>query len=321
MESAKGIIISGGPRSVYEPGAPMVDRAIFALPSATLGICYGQQLMAYLLGGQVQRGEKGEYGMAILDIDAPSHLLAEVHGNSQVWMSHRDTVKAVPPGFTALAHTSTCAIASMEDAARKLYAVQFHPEVAHTRPGKQILRNFLFNICGCHQDWDPSRRIPAVEEHIQKTAAGRKVFFFVSGGVDSTVAYTLCLQALGPNSVHGAYVDTGLMREHETEFVRENFARLGAKNFQIVDARNEFLAPLTGITDPEETPHHRLVVRRRAGAHPPIRPLHRRRLDPRPGHHLSRHHRVRRNNQVRQNQDPSQPCLGHSEVDRRRPHH
>ncbi|MBL8178126.1 MAG: glutamine-hydrolyzing GMP synthase [Bryobacterales bacterium] len=255
MESAKGIIISGGPRSVYEAGAPMVDRSIFLLPNATLGICYGQQLMAYLLGGEVQRGEKGEYGMARLDIDAPSQLLAEVAGNSQVWMSHRDTVKAVPPGFRALAHTSTCGIAAMEDGARKLFAVQFHPEVAHTHPGKQILRNFLFNICGCHQDWDPSQRIPAVEESIQKTAAGRKVFFFVSGGVDSTVAYTLCLQALGPNSVHGAYVDTGLMREHETEFVRENFARLGAKNFQIVDARNEFLAPLTGITDPEKKRH------------------------------------------------------------------
>ncbi|MFN7938583.1 MAG: glutamine-hydrolyzing GMP synthase [Bryobacteraceae bacterium] len=255
MEAAKGIIISGGPRSVYEPGAPMVDPSIFNLPGATLGICYGQQIMAYLLGGDVQRGEKGEYGMAMLDIDAPSQLLAEVHGNSQVWMSHRDTVKAVPPGFTALAHTSTCAIASMEDAKRKLFAVQFHPEVAHTHPGKQILHNFLFNVCGCQQDWDPSQRIPAVEEYIRKTAAGRKVFFFVSGGVDSTVAYTLCLQALGPNSVHGAYVDTGLMREHETDFVRENFAKLGAKNFQIVDARNEFLAPLTGVTEPEKKRH------------------------------------------------------------------
>lgn len=255
LRRARGIIISGGPRSVYEPGAPMVDRGIFDIPAATLGICYGQQLMAHLLGGQVERGEKGEYGMALLDVDAPSTLLAGVAGHSQVWMSHRDTVKAVPPGFTALAHTSTCAIASMEDTARGLYAVQFHPEVAHTIPGKQILHNFLFNVCKCVPDWDPSRRIPAVEEQIRKTAAGRKVFFFVSGGVDSTVAYTLCLQALGPNAVHGAYVDTGLMREHETEFVRENFAQLGAKNFQIFDARNEFLTPLTGVVEPERKRH------------------------------------------------------------------
>lgn len=255
MQGARGIIISGGPRSVYEDGAPTVDPGIFSLSSATLGICYGQQLMAYLLGGVVQRGEKGEYGLALLDLDAESVLLKGVDDRAQVWMSHRDTVKAVPPGFTALAHTSTCAIASMVDESRRLFAVQFHPEVVHTHPGKRILSNFLFDVCKCVPDWDPSQRIPAVEEQIRKTAAGRKIFFFVSGGVDSTVAYTLCLQALGPDAVHGAYVDTGLMREGETEFVRENFAKLGAKNFAIVDARQEFLAPLAGVTDPERKRH------------------------------------------------------------------
>ncbi|MCC6368153.1 MAG: glutamine-hydrolyzing GMP synthase [Bryobacterales bacterium] len=252
LAGARGLIISGGPSSVYEPGSPTVDPAIFELNAATLGICYGQQLMAYLLGGNVKRGEKGEYGLAFLDVATPQTLLDGVNGRQQVWMSHRDTVLAVPPGFTALGSTSTCAIAAMADPSRKLYAVQFHPEVVHTHPGKQILHNFLFTICGCVQDWDPSRRIPVVEEQIRQTAAGRKVFFFVSGGVDSTVAYTLCLRALDPDHVHGAYVDTGMMRENETEFVRANFSKLGAKHFTVVDARQEFLAALEGVTDPEK---------------------------------------------------------------------
>jgi len=255
LSFARGIIISGGPRSVYEDGAPTVDPSIFSLPAATLGICYGQQLMAYLLGGVVQRGEKGEYGLALLDIAQQGALLNGVTGRQQVWMSHRDTVKAVPPGFSILGQTPTCSIAAMEDASRKLHSVQFHPEVVHTHPGRQILSNFLFDICGCEKNWDPTQRITEVEEQIRKAAAGRKVFFFVSGGVDSTVAYTLCLRALGPDAVHGAYVDTGLMREGETEFVRENFEKLGAKNFAVVDARAEFLTPLAGIVEPERKRH------------------------------------------------------------------
>jgi len=255
LAGARGLIISGGPSSVYEPGSPTVDPAIFDLNAATLGICYGQQLMAYLLGGNVKRGDKGEYGLAFLDVTTPQALLDGVNSHQQVWMSHRDTVLAVPPGFTALGATGACAIAAMADPSRKLYAVQFHPEVVHTHPGRQILHNFLFTICGCVQDWDPSGRIPVVEEQIRQTAAGRKVFFFVSGGVDSTVAYTLCLRALDPGQVHGAYVDTGMMRENETEFVRANFSKLGARHFTVVDARREFLAALEGVTGPEEKRH------------------------------------------------------------------
>ncbi|MBI4905523.1 MAG: glutamine-hydrolyzing GMP synthase [Acidobacteria bacterium] len=255
MSGARGIILSGGPSSVYEPGSPTVDPEIFSLGVPVLGICYGQQLMAYLLGGKVLPGEKGEYGLAFLDVDGRGRLLDGVETGQQIWMSHRDTVMVVPPGFAALGHTSTCAIASMADEERRLYAVQFHPEVAHTHPGRRILSNFLNTICGCVQDWDPSQRIPAIEELIRKVVAGRKVFFFVSGGVDSTVAYTLCLRALDPDHVHGAYVDTGLMREGETEFVRENFARLGARHFQVVDAREEFLSPLAGVTAPENKRH------------------------------------------------------------------
>jgi GMP synthase (glutamine-hydrolysing) len=256
LAGARGIIISGGPASVYAEGSPTVDPAIFSLPgTATLGICYGQQLMAYLLGGRVQHGEKGEYGLALLDIHSPSRLLDGVTGRQQVWMSHRDTVGAVPPGFMPMASTATCPIAAMEDSQRGLYSVQFHPEVTHTPAGQQILRTFVIDICGCTPDWDPSQRIPVVEKQIRDLAAGRKVFFFVSGGVDSTVAYTLCLRALDNDHVHGAYVDTGLMREGETEFVRENFAKLGATHFQVVDAREDFLTALAGATDPEQKRH------------------------------------------------------------------
>jgi GMP synthase (glutamine-hydrolysing) len=251
LEGARGIIISGGPSSVYEAGSPTVDPAIFETGSAALGICYGHQLMAYLLGGVVERGEKGEYGLAYLDVDKPDKLLDGVNGRQQVWMSHRDLVRKPPEGFEILGRTATCEVAAMGDAARRLYAVQFHPEVAHTHPGRRILSNFLFDICGCSKDWDPSRRIPAVERQIREQTNGRKVFFFVSGGVDSTVAYTLCLAALGPERVHGAYVDTGLMREGETELVRANFENLGAKNFSVVDARAEFLSALEGVVDPE----------------------------------------------------------------------
>lgn len=251
LAGVRGIIISGGPASVYEAGSPTVDPAIFKLGAPTLGICYGQQLMAHLLGGAVERGVKGEYGLAFLEVDQPGVLLEGVSGKQQVWMSHRDTVRAVPPGFDVLGRTPTCSIAAVADAARRLYGVQFHPEVVHTHPGKQILSNFLFQICKCEADWDPSQRIPIVEEQIRQASAGRKVFFFVSGGVDSTVAYTLCLRALGAERVHGAYVDTGLMREGETEFVRENFAKLGATHFTVVDAHDEFLTPLANAVEPE----------------------------------------------------------------------
>lgn len=255
LAGARGIIISGGPSSVYEAGSPTVDPAIFELPAAVLGICYGQQLMAYLLGGRVTPGVKGEYGLAHLDVDFARSILKDVCGKPQIWMSHRDTVTKEPPGFDVLAHTSTCAIAAIADERRRLYGVQFHPEVVHTHPGKQVLSNFLFDICGCTPDWDPSQRIPSVEEQIRKVAGDRKVFFFVSGGVDSTVAYDLCLRALGPDRVHGAYVDTGFMREGETELVRSNFAKLGARNFVVVDARQDFIAPLAGVTEPEKKRH------------------------------------------------------------------
>jgi GMP synthase (glutamine-hydrolysing) len=251
LAGRRGVIISGGPSSVYDTGSPSVDPAVFASGAAVLGICYGEQLMAHLLGGSVEKGERGEYGFAQLEIVQASRLLRGVEGKQQVWMSHRDLVAAVPEGFATFARTETCPIAGMASEARKLYALQFHPEVAHTPCGKTILSNFVLDICGCEKDWDPAGQILAIEEHIRKTAGDGNVFFFVSGGVDSTVAYTLCLKALGADRVHGTYVDSGLMREGETEFVRSSFAKLGAKAFFVEDARERFLSALENAVEPE----------------------------------------------------------------------
>ncbi len=255
LSGRKGVIISGGPASVHDPGSPTIDPRLLSAGAPVLGICYGQQLMTHLLGGEVRKGDHGEYGSAQLDISSSDGVLRGIAGRQQVWMSHFDTVARPPDGFDVLASTETCAIAAIAAPRRHLYAVQFHPEVAHTPCGRAILENFVFGICGCEKDWDPAGQIRAVEDRIRAVAADRNIFFFVSGGVDSTVAYTLCQRALGPGRVRATYVDTGLMREGETEFVRENFARLGAQAFAVEDASAEFLSALSGITDPERKRH------------------------------------------------------------------
>ncbi len=255
LAGARAIIISGGPSSVYEPGSPDVDPAIFASGAAVLGICYGQQLIARHLGGIVSRGEKGEYGLAWLDTLDGSPLWRGVAGRQQIWMSHRDAVQVLPPGFRLLGQTETCPVAAIGDEARKLYGVQFHPEVVHTERGMRILSNFLFDIAGCEQDWNPQEQTLRIEDDIRRVTAGRKVFFFVSGGVDSTVAFTLCLRALGEERVRALYVDTGLMREGETEFVQGVFESLGRGLFAIEHAQDRFVNALAGVTDPEQKRH------------------------------------------------------------------
>lgn len=255
IAGARGLVISGGPASVYETGSPQVDPAIFELPSALLGICYGQQLMAFHRGGSVEKGQKGEYGLAHLDPKSRNQLFRNIEGRQQIWMSHRDTVTVPPPGFEVLGSTETCAIAAIGNASRRQYGVQFHPEVVHTPCGKQLLRNFLFDIAGCEIDWNPKDQVSRIEEEIRRTAAGRNVFFFVSGGVDSTVAFTLCLRALGAGRVRALYVDTGLMREGETEFVQGVFDTLGQGVFSVEHAGPRFLARLAGVRDPERKRH------------------------------------------------------------------
>lgn len=249
LTGARGIVISGGPSSVYDSGSPTVDAGIFAQGQPVLGICYGQQLMAHLLGGEVRKGDKGEYGLATFTPAADAPLFARAAGAQQVWMSHRDTVAAVPEGFVATGSTDTCRIAAMSAEARGLHAVQFHPEVVHTTHGREILSNFLFRVCRCEPDWDPRQRLPVIEEEIRATVGNRKVFFFVSGGVDSTVAFALCLRTLGEERVRGVYVDTGLMREGETDYVER------MHGVAVEHAADRFLAALAGVTDPEQKRH------------------------------------------------------------------
>jgi GMP synthase (glutamine-hydrolysing) len=252
LRSSKGILISGGPSSVYEPQSPTVDPAIFYSGTPVLGICYGLQLMAHLMGGAVRPGEKGEYGLAFLDRLAAAPLFDGLPaGRQQVWMSHRDTVIGLPPGFQVIGATVTCPVAAMADVARRLYGVQFHPEVVHTSHGRLILENFVLGICGCQKDWNPKVRIPLVTRRIREVAGERNVFFFVSGGVDSSVAFLLCERALGAGRVRGIYVDTGLMREGETDFVRRTFARLAPGAVRIEPAESRFLRALEGLRDPE----------------------------------------------------------------------
>ncbi|MBV9294831.1 MAG: glutamine-hydrolyzing GMP synthase [Acidobacteriaceae bacterium] len=251
LATRKGIIISGGPASVCAPGSPDIDPKMLALGTPVLGICYGHQLLAKHLGGRVLKGERGEYGIAHLNVTCQDALWNGVE-HSQIWMSHFDTVASVPAGFRVTGSTEISGVAAMSDPGRKLFGIQFHPEVVHTHAGMRILENFVFDICGASKDWDISRRVPAVEEQIRAVARDRNIFFFVSGGVDSTVAYTLCLRALGPDRVYGIYVDTGLMRKGETELVRSIFQELGATHFLVDSAEDEFLAALDGLQDPEQ---------------------------------------------------------------------
>jgi len=255
LKGVRGIVISGGPSSVYEEGSPQVDPAIFSLGAAVLGICYGQQLMAWHLGGTVGKGERGEYGLAWLALKRQAPIFAGIADRFSIWMSHRDTVTAVPPGFQILGSTETCPIACMTDTERRLYGVQFHPEVVHTEHGMEILSNFLFGVAGCEKDWSPRDQAARIEDEIRQVAAGRNVFFFVSGGVDSTVAFTMCLKALGPDKVRALYVDTGLMREGETEFVKHVFEGRGKGIFAAEQAEARFVGALHGVADPERKRH------------------------------------------------------------------
>ena len=215
-----------------------------------LGICYGQQLMAHLLGGEVVPGDKGEYGLATMELaDSADSMFGGLGGTQQVWMNHRDVVGRVPEGFRVMGRTGTCAVAAIAAPDRRLFAVQFHLEVVHTPRGQEYLANFLFKVCGCGKDWDPRHRVPLIEQEIRDCVGGRNVFFFVSGGVDSSVAFALCTRALGADRVRGVYVDTGLMREGETDFVRR------MANLSVEEAGAQFLGALEGVTDPERKRH------------------------------------------------------------------
>lgn len=248
-----GVILSGGPGSVSEPDAPRVPQTVLTdLGKPVLGICYGQQLITDLLGGTVIREHVREYGLASLSIIEPDLLFQDVPSDSMAWMSHGDTVTSLPRGFRRLAKTETCDFAAVADVDKRIYGIQFHPEVTHTQHGMAILSNFVFHICHAQPTWNPASLKDKLIEQIRATAAGRKVYFLVSGGVDSNVAYALCAQALPPDQLEGLYVDTGFMRKNESEQLRLAFEWIGLPNIRIIDDSQRFLDAMQDAIDPEE---------------------------------------------------------------------
>ena len=249
---ARAVILSGGPASVYAPGAPSVDSGLFDAGVPVLGICYGMQLMAQELGGRVDHTDVAEYGRAELEVtDEASRLLHDQPRDQIVWMSHRDSVKAPPEGARVVASSPTTPIAAFEDAERGLYAVQFHPEVVHTPQGMQMLKNFLYEVADAPPLWTPATVIEEETARIREQVGRERVLCALSGGVDSAVAALLVHKAVG-DQLTCVFVDHGLLRKDEAEQVVETFR----KHFHIplvhVDAADRFLARLAGIDDPEE---------------------------------------------------------------------
>ena len=251
LQDADGLILSGGPASVYDPEAPVYNPEILAMGKPMLGLCYGHQLLCHRLGGQVERGTTHEFGAAYLHVHKAEGVLAGLDARERVWMSHRDHVAALPPGFAVLGATEDCPVAAMGDPERKIYGLQFHPEVTHTVRGMEVLDNFA-TLCGSERNWTMERYTEQTIERIQQQAKGRNVFLFVSGGVDSSVAFLLLNRALGAERVLGLHIDNGFMREGETALVERLMKGAGLHNLEVVDASAEFLAATEGIADPEE---------------------------------------------------------------------
>ena len=250
-ERPKALIFSGGPASVYADKAPRIDPAIFELGIPILGICYGVQLSAFLLGGKVEKQAHREYGSAIIDVIAPNELLAGVGERTDVWMSHGDALTAPPPGFKVLASTPSCPLAAIGDSERRIYGVQFHPEVTHTPKGTRILRNFLYLIAGCKGDWKMSDFIQTQVASIREKVGDGRVILGLSGGVDSSVAAVLIHQAIG-DRLQCIFVDNGLCRKHEGQRVETTFRGHFKIPLWCVDAADQFLGALAGVSDPEQ---------------------------------------------------------------------
>ena len=245
-----GIIFTGGPNSVYDAGAPTIDPAIYELGVPILGICYGSQLIAMQTGGEVSRAKSGEYGKAEITYQKDNALFGDIGEANVCWMSHMDYISKVADRFDVLASTKTCPIAAFGDAQKKLYGVQFHPEVMHTQQGSKILHNFLYNVCGAAGDWTMASYAKTAVENIRAKVGDKKVLLALSGGVDSSVVAALLAKAIGKN-VTCIFVDNGMMRKNERAEVESVFRDAYDLNMICVDAEERFLSKLKGVSEPE----------------------------------------------------------------------
>lgn len=251
LKSYKGIVMSGGPRSVYEEGAPTCDPQIFYLGIPVLGICYGLQLMVYKRGGKVAQGEVKEYGLANIHFEKKEGLFEGMMDDETVWMSHGDEVKELPDGMEIAGSSPDCKYAAIADNELKIYGVQFHPEVTHTPHGMSILENFV-KITGANRDWNLKMFIEHEINQIKNKVGENKVFMLISGGVDSTVAYKLIQNAIGADKTYGLFVDTGLVRHLEREEVEEAYKKAGIENIHYYYASDEFYSKLENVYEPEQ---------------------------------------------------------------------
>lgn len=246
-----GIIFTGGPNSVFDMSSPHYSKDILSLGIPVLGICYGCQLLAWMLDGTVQTAPISEYGKVNMQANTASPLFQDIPEESSVWMSHTDYIKDVPEGFEIVAHTENCPCAAMQHTGKKLYAVQFHPEVTHSQYGNQILKNFFYNVCGCSGDWVLDDFIEKTVLDLRNKIGDKKVILGLSGGVDSSVAAGLLSRAVG-KQLTCVFVDQGLMRKDEGDIVEQIFTSMFDMNFIRVDAGKPFIAKLKGKTDPEK---------------------------------------------------------------------
>ncbi|MBF2026873.1 MAG: glutamine-hydrolyzing GMP synthase [Oscillatoriales cyanobacterium C42_A2020_001] len=247
----KGIILSGGPSSVYDPGAPQCDPAIWQLGIPILGVCYGMQLMAKQLGGEVERSQQAEYGKASLLIDDPTDLLTNVEDGTTMWMSHGDSVTRLPDGFEVLAHTENTSCAAVAHHEKKLYGVQFHPEVVHSVGGQALIRNFVYHICDCEPTWTTAAFVEESVREIRAKVGDKRVLLALSGGVDSSTLAFLLHRAIG-DQLTCMFIDQGFMRKLEPERLVKLFREQFHIPVEYVNARDRFLQAIEGITDPEE---------------------------------------------------------------------
>ncbi|OLT62138.1 glutamine-hydrolyzing GMP synthase [Moorena bouillonii PNG] len=247
----QGIILSGGPNSVYDDGAPLCDPEIWNLGIPVLGVCYGMQLMVQQLGGTVTRAKKAEYGKAALLIDHPTDLLSNVRDHSTMWMSHGDSCVTLPDGFEVLAHTQNTPCATIANYQKKLYGVQFHPEVVHSTDGLALIRNFVYNICECEPTWTTAAFIEEAIREVRAKVGDKRVLLALSGGVDSSTLAFLLHRAIG-DKLTCMFIDQGFMRKGEPEQLVKLFEEEFCIRVEYVNARDRFLARLAGVTDPEE---------------------------------------------------------------------